>query len=65
MVRSNLRAHFRTREEFDLEMDRIERSLELEEYLRDASIRIMNAALARCGWRQDSPGQPVYFGHED
>ena len=40
MVRSNLRAHYRTKEEFDLEMDRIERSLELEEYLRDASIRI-------------------------
>lgn len=65
MVRSNLRAHFRTREEFDLEMDRIERSLELDEYLRDAPVRVMNAALARYGWRQDGSGKLVYIGHED
>jgi hypothetical protein len=64
MVRSSLRAHFKSKEEFDLELDRIERSLELEEYLRDAPIRVMNAALARYGWRQDGAGKPVYIGHE-
>ena len=64
MVRSNLRVHFKSKEEFDLEMDRIERSLELDEYLRDAPIQIMNAALARSGWRQDGAGKLVYIGHE-
>jgi hypothetical protein len=38
-------------------MDKIERSLKLEEYLRDAPIRAMNAALARHGWRQDGTGK--------
>lgn len=46
-------------------MDRIERSLELDEYLRDAPVRVMNAALARYGWRQDGSGKLVYIGHED
>jgi hypothetical protein len=64
MVRSNLRAHFKSKDEFDCEMDRIERALAAEEYRREAATRVMNAALARWGWKQDGAGRAVYVGHE-
>ncbi len=63
-MRSNLRAHFRTREEFEAEMDRIELAIKAEEYRREAATRVSKAALARHGWRLNETGKPEYVGEK-